>query len=364
MNENDKIDLKDVNKKKASLKRPSLTAFKKQKGPKRDEVGKFAPTTGGGGLKSFKSFNWKRAFPLIAVIAVVGGFLVYQSFAATNQLSRGGPENHNGSRDCKNLPANYVVPYEKRAWLGRNVTEGAVKNAFMYHHKKLATVDEVLYWVTTRNSELKNLYGSNCVAIAYIAYLEIKELKTFGIDKEIQEEQATSSADVFHKVYAHEIKRPGSASSRARQVAVTDGLPVLGIGVDYTAYAKQWQSSWPSKYRACATVYSLTGPFGIVSFAGETFDLSTLTNLQSKKPYTYTPQDGRTRQVYPAAKYLLCTKHKDAPKARNTGTRQIPPVVSLNVSAMLSGEAAERNTKGSGGTGKAFFLLESYSLMK
>lgn len=82
--EENKIDLAAVNKNKKQIKLPQIkNPLTKQKGPKRDDVGKFATTTGGGGLSSLKSFNFKRALPLLAIITIVGGFFVYKSFAAT-----------------------------------------------------------------------------------------------------------------------------------------------------------------------------------------------------------------------------------------------------------------------------------------
>ncbi len=87
--ESNKVDLKEVNKPKSkkTLQMPQLASpLKKQKGPKRDEEGKFAVTTTSSGLKSFKTINLKRAFTLIAVIALVGGYFVYQSFAATSNV--------------------------------------------------------------------------------------------------------------------------------------------------------------------------------------------------------------------------------------------------------------------------------------
>lgn len=60
----------------------------KQRGPVRDEEGKFATTTGSGGLKALSKFNWKRVAPLIAVVALVGGVLVYQGFASGPRSSR------------------------------------------------------------------------------------------------------------------------------------------------------------------------------------------------------------------------------------------------------------------------------------
>lgn len=53
----------------------------KSQDQKRDSDGKF--TAGGGGLKAVKEFNWGRAAPIVAVVGLVGGYLVYQSFAGT-----------------------------------------------------------------------------------------------------------------------------------------------------------------------------------------------------------------------------------------------------------------------------------------
>lgn len=87
-NNQDKLDLSSVNKNKKT--KPAfevVNPLKKQKGPLRDEEGKF--TSGSGGLKKVQQINWMRAIPLIAVIAMVGGFFVYQSFAATNNPRTG-----------------------------------------------------------------------------------------------------------------------------------------------------------------------------------------------------------------------------------------------------------------------------------
>lgn len=53
---------------------------KSSKNIKRDEAGKF--TSGSGSLNSVKSFNWSRALPIIFVVALVGGFFVFKSFAS------------------------------------------------------------------------------------------------------------------------------------------------------------------------------------------------------------------------------------------------------------------------------------------
>lgn len=50
----------------------------------RDANGKFA--TGTGGIQTARKLNWKRFFPVIIVIALAGGALVYQSFAGSGLI--------------------------------------------------------------------------------------------------------------------------------------------------------------------------------------------------------------------------------------------------------------------------------------
>ncbi len=84
--EENKIDLATVNKSKKQLKLPEIkNPLTKQKGPKRDDEGKF--TAGSGGLRRLNSFNLKRAIPLFVIISLVGGSMVYQSFAAACSIT-------------------------------------------------------------------------------------------------------------------------------------------------------------------------------------------------------------------------------------------------------------------------------------
>lgn len=364
MDDKGSINLSDINKTKSKkLGRP--VSFKKQKGPKRDEEGKFAATTGSGGLTAGKSFNWGRAFPIIAIITLVGGFFVYQSFAATYRLSRGGPENHDGSKGCTNLPAQYVVPYAERSYLGRSIGEGMVKALFKQVHNRVPTKNELIYWTTTRTNELKNQYGSDCRAISYIGYLEIKALKTFEIDKEYQEDKAAQSSDVVHRIYANEIKRPGTTQTTATQRAGTEGLPVIQVGGTgtipaYTTYAGRWQSAWPSKYKSCAVIYraGVTSDVrsgrakDIVVLNSQEFDLATQKNIATPNRQTVVGEDGRTRIVYNFEKFELCSDYQNAPATRTLGSRTVPATYSFNLQL--------KDAKKS----KTTILLESYSIKK
>ncbi len=57
----------------------NLNPFKNTADQKRDNDGKF--TAGSGGLTKLKKFNWVRSAPIIVLISLVGGFLVFKSFA-------------------------------------------------------------------------------------------------------------------------------------------------------------------------------------------------------------------------------------------------------------------------------------------
>lgn len=84
-----RIDLSSINqqpKQKRKLSLPNFLKRKKSAGPGRDHLGQFS--SGSSGLKAVKKFNWARALPLILVIAGVGGYLVFRSFAGTYTLCR------------------------------------------------------------------------------------------------------------------------------------------------------------------------------------------------------------------------------------------------------------------------------------
>jgi len=51
---------------------------------------KSAVRTGAGGLKSSPQIKWQHVLGIVLVVALVGGFFVYKSFAATNSISAGG----------------------------------------------------------------------------------------------------------------------------------------------------------------------------------------------------------------------------------------------------------------------------------
>ena len=88
MDPQDKIDLSSLNKPDQSTKQPKFSSPLKKKpaGPNRDHLGQF--TSGSGGLLNTERFNWKRVLPLVAVVSLVGGYFVYQSFAGGYSITR------------------------------------------------------------------------------------------------------------------------------------------------------------------------------------------------------------------------------------------------------------------------------------
>ena len=118
------VDLTSVNKTRRSsrLTKLSLASLKRPKdGIKRDDEGKF--TSGSGGLNSFKKWNWKRAAPLVIIVALVGGFFVFQSFA-------------------------YNLNDVPRVWRGdyMSVNQMTITRAYWELHKERPTVGELLRW--------------------------------------------------------------------------------------------------------------------------------------------------------------------------------------------------------------------------
>ena len=84
------IDLRELNKgpKDSFLKvviSKVRSRFGKSEYPNRDQAGKF--TSGAGGMLASRKFNLRRVVPVIAVVGLVGGYLVFRGFAMTQAPS-------------------------------------------------------------------------------------------------------------------------------------------------------------------------------------------------------------------------------------------------------------------------------------
>jgi len=96
--------------KKISLRKLKLNLLRKNKDSdqKRDQKGKF--TAGSGGLSKLQKFNWKRSAPIVVVVALVGGFLVYRSFAGVSPPDYQYSVSNCGGVTIKQLPGGGTEP--------------------------------------------------------------------------------------------------------------------------------------------------------------------------------------------------------------------------------------------------------------
>ncbi len=130
----DKVDLSSVNKPKKSLGLPKLkNPFRKQTGPVRDEQGKFA--SGSGGLLAAKKLNLKRMLPVVVVVSLVGGFMVFRSFASVTpppayqySVTTCKSNSLEALKKCKNESAEALVFRLYRAASNRNPDPGGYKH--------------------------------------------------------------------------------------------------------------------------------------------------------------------------------------------------------------------------------------------
>lgn len=270
MDDKDKISLTDVNKTKKTGNLPKLSSpLKKQKGPKRDEEGKFAATSGGGGLKTAKPFNWKRALPLIAVITLVGGFFVYQSFAATlgsknGSLSRG----TNKKLNCREWGKARGIRVE---FYSAGSETPSINHYWLYEtyqklFKVLPTVppaenNEVYYWMN-REKELYKQYANDlemraCGGVLWQIYQEIQKSTPQGLAKREADQKAKGS-DVLMTIYADQILPRGYLVNHyvKQYVHTRAGFAVVPIKPFYSSISGRWQGAWPDKIKVCAIVYN------------------------------------------------------------------------------------------------------------
>lgn len=344
MNDKDKINLTDLNKQKKSFTPPKLkNPFKKQTGPNRDEVGKFATTAGGGGLKSIKKFNWKRATPLIAIVTLVGGFLVFQSFAA-------GPTSQQGRVNCRTWGAANGVPREfstlgaKRNVSGYMHGRPWIEWAYQEIHKQFPTHTEQLHWIERAEALHQEFSGDlarQSCGITWAVYNEIKTVTPEGLS--IQEnDQASKGDDVLLTIYAKDIIQPGSLSNEFLMSTISHNTGIAHTIARplNTSIVKKVPSNWPEKVKVCAIVYNwqqsgldrttvkLSAVLGLVNpRMGKTFLLEELPRLSgSNKP-----------------KYELCS---DPVKTTRTN-RSTPGAPSLN--AQMDMVSIARELKGSNG---------------
>jgi len=331
----DKINLTDLNKQKKSFTPPSLkNPFKKQTGPNRDDEGKFATSSGGGGLKSTKKFNWKRATPLIAIVTLVGGFLVFQSFAA-------GPSSSRYTCRIWGKTNGVHAEYSTRG-AKSNVNQDFLNKEYNDAFGVFPTVlpwesSEVRSWLN-RAEELHNEYSGDTwrqkCGITWQIHKEIIA-STPAARETRAADQSSKGGDVLKTMYAEQMGQSGPSFARnsynayARVYASSrSSLPITPIGSRHTEFAGKWESNYPDKIKICATLYNrnrhdpVNAKTVVRLTANQTIrksvTLETLPNLNAAEQVKYgadgygsEPADGyqgsRNAIYVPMAKYEVCS---------------------------------------------------------
>lgn len=126
-------------------KRPTSTVSQKIGSQQRDELGQFS--TGSGGLASIKRLKWARIVPVVVVVALVGGFLVYRGFASGALLAA--PGSKTGEKDC--FDANGTVVKE---------TSGSKRNASVCQLAASRTLTPVIFGDNRARSTNANQFHS------------------------------------------------------------------------------------------------------------------------------------------------------------------------------------------------------------
>lgn len=300
MNEDnhDKVDLSSVNKTSKKSKTPAALSnpFKKHKGPLRDDEGKFAATTGGGGLKSLKKFNWKRAAPFIAIIALVGGVMVFQSFAATSSVRVSGNRENVSfiqrlrlalrgaqSRD-QNTDAGSQGGYTScKDWANKNgVSMDYVGNKDNVHpdwidatyQKTYQVLPTKLPWETSEmkrwldladrlHKEYANDQWKQRCGVRWAVYKEIQATPAANLQQRTNNQQSKGS-DVLRTIDAAQLPPPGIPNRYLKEIVHTKSdLPITPIHSPF-AYSslpgQRWVEDWPEKIKVCAILYNRNAP--------------------------------------------------------------------------------------------------------
>ncbi len=264
------INLSDLNKPKTKKTLPKLTnPFKKQTGPHRDDEGKFATksTTGSGGLTAAKQFNWKRAAPLMAIITIVGGLFVYQSFAASFQTR--GKVKSGTTYNCRIWGKENSVPTEYATRGARsNVHQQFLDEEYMRAFGVLPTFDpwetsEYNYWID-RAEALKQEYSGDrwrqSCGITWQIHNEILASTPGNLGKR-EEENAKKGSDVLAVIYAEQLRGGnGGARDYLRASMFTD-FATLPVRRQSSSHVQAWDNGWPDKIKVCAIIYRPGGGY-------------------------------------------------------------------------------------------------------
>lgn len=368
-NDKDKINLTDLNKTRKSFTPTSLkNPFKKQTGPNRDEEGRFAATSGGGGLRTVKQFNWKRAAPLIIIVTLAGGFFVFQSFAATFKESRlliiGGIKNCRDWGRVNGVRAEYYTRGAKS-----NVNQDFLNKEY---HDAFGVFPTVLPWESSevrgwlnRAEQLHDEYAKDTwrqkCGITWQVHKEI--VVSTPKAREIRAaDQSLKGSDVLETMYAEQMGL-GSGMTRLRYNAYAriyassrSNLPIMPIAPSKTEFAGKKKNGWPDKIKICAILYNRNrhDPANAKTIVRLTWNnsmqksvtLETLPNLNAAEPVKYgadgygsEPVDGyqgSANAIYvPMSKYEVCTDPVMLANGSSRNARSGRPIESNNYSASV-----------------------------
>lgn len=174
---------------------------------KRDDDGRFAVKNSR--LAVLKKFNWKRAFPIMAVVTLVGGWLVYSSFATTAK-----PPAYQysirtcGSSDvaCKDKSAEAATYRLQATILGRQTDtlyKAGTQRAAGDRHSVLQVAQHMLSYPEARWGNLTNKQFVDKMAQAAFGTLATSQQKTNWIrdldQKKITREQMIKNAATVMK---------------------------------------------------------------------------------------------------------------------------------------------------------------------
>lgn len=231
--------------KSASVSKNKLSTPRSTKnGVRRDSEGRFAATNSR--LAVLKKFNWKRASPIIAVVALVGGWLVYSSFATTakppayqysirtcgasdtacrdksveaatyrlqavilgrqtSTLYRAGAQRLAGDRTTVNQLAQHMLSYPEARWgnlTNRQFVDKMAQAAF----GSLATTQQKTNW--TRDLDQKKITREQLIKNAS-TIMKTSETRVFNATL------ATSNKDFVDRAFRVALKRPSNYSTPA-----------------------------------------------------------------------------------------------------------------------------------------------------
>ncbi len=315
------INLSDLNKPKTKKTLPKLTnPFKKQTGPHRDDEGKFATksTTGSGGLTAAKQFNWKRAAPLMAIITIVGGLFVYQSFAASFQTR--GRVKSGEALTCEQWgKPKGIVADPLYAGYGSGAPSN-LKKIYRDFHRAALIEDDQYYWEVTRPAELRQEHAGDTMwlkcAVTITIFNEMVQATPAINTKEVVAELDIPTENIVTSIYAKDI-RVGSQQKPLDLLPLQQTLGAMngdlytrdGVEHEYrdenfvrsggnylsditfskdVAAKLQWRDSWSAeKVKVCALVYGAGRDSVRPGTPQSVFKSGTWDRDYSKSPFTF-----------------------------------------------------------------------------